>query len=114
MNCPSCQTENRPGAPSCRRCRRALPTLLPGDIVGERFEILGLLGAGGMGVVFKATDRTLDELVALKTLRHGFDDPEEMVRRLRSEILLARKASSPNVCRIHEYGIAGDLQYISM
>ena len=114
MNCPSCQEENRSGARACRRCHNALPKLVPGDVVAERFEIVDLLGTGGMGVVFRATDRILDEVVALKTLREDLDGPNDMARRFRGEIRLARKVSSRHVCRIHEYGIDGDLQYISM
>jgi serine/threonine protein kinase len=114
MTCPSCRSENRPGAWGCRRCHRALPTLVPGDVVGERFEILGLLGTGGMGVVFKARDRSLDEIVALKTLRADLDARADMADRFRSEIRLARKVSSPHVCRIYEYGVDGHLHYISM
>jgi len=114
MTCPSCKAENRPGARGCRRCEKALPTLVPGDVVGGRFEIQGLLGTGGMGVVFKARDRTLEETVALKTLRAEIDATDEMANRFRSEIRLARKVSSRHVCRIHEYGVDGALHYISM
>jgi serine/threonine protein kinase len=114
MTCPCCKAENRPGAWGCRRCQRALPTLVPGDVVGERFEILSLLGTGGMGVVFKSRDRSLDETVALKTLRADLDARDDLADRFRSEIRLARKVSSPHVCRIYEYGIDGSLHYISM
>lgn len=114
MICPNCQTENRPAAKGCRRCQRALPTLSPGDVVADRFEILELLGTGGMGVVFKARDRSLDETVGLKTLRQDLGNAVELGKRFRSEIRLARKVSSPHICRIHEFGIHDGLHYISM
>jgi serine/threonine protein kinase len=114
MTCPSCKAENRPGAWGCRHCHRALPTLVPGDVVGGRFEILSLLGTGGMGVVYKADDRSLDETVALKTLRADLDARDDLADRFRSEIRLARKVSSPHVCRIYEYGVDGHLHHISM
>jgi eukaryotic-like serine/threonine-protein kinase len=114
MICPSCKAENRPGAWGCRQCQKALPTLAPGDVVGQRFEIVSLLGSGGMGVVFKARDRTLDETVALKTLRADLDGRDDLADRFRSEIRLARRVSSPHVCRIHEYGVDGNLHFISM
>jgi serine/threonine protein kinase len=115
--CPSCRAENRSAARGCRRCGKALPTLVAGDVVDQRFEILELLGTGGMGVVHKATDRMLDEIVALKTLRADLDESANMASRFRSEIRLARKVSSPHVCRIYEYGEdknRGGLRYISM
>jgi serine/threonine-protein kinase len=67
-----------------------------------------------MGVVFEAFDRTLEETVALKTLRADIEATDELMNRLRSEIRLARRVSSPNVCRIHEYGVDDGRQYISM
>jgi hypothetical protein len=114
MICPSCQAENEAGALGCCRCSKALPQLVPGDVVGERFEILSLLGTGSLGVVFKATDRTLDEIVALKTLRGDLDDADQIESRFRSKIRLARRVSSRHVCRIHEYGVDGSLHYVTM
>ncbi|HXK08786.1 MAG TPA: protein kinase [Vicinamibacteria bacterium] len=114
MTCPSCQAENRRGAWGCRRCKKALPTLVAGDLVGQRFEILDLLGTGGMGVVFRARDRTLEEIVALKTLRADLDAAEDLSVRFRTEIRLARMVSSRHVCRIHEYGKDDTLHYVSM
>ncbi len=70
--------------------------------VGGRFEILGRLGGGGMGEVFKARDRELDEVVALKILSHELDGQPAQLERLRREVKLARRISSPRVCRIHD------------
>ena len=94
----------RPGA------RRPDPGL--GD--RGRYEILSPLGKGGMGMVYKAHDRMLDETVAIKVLRTEFANTGEMAKRFRHEIKLARKVSHRNVCRIHEYGEDGGVRYISM
>src|SRR6185436_5619602 len=86
-----------------------------GTTIANRYEIEGVLGEGGMGLVYKAKDRVLEEVVALKVLRPNFARTPEADRRLRSEIKLARKVSHRNVCRIHEYGEdVGGLRYISM
>ena len=85
-----------------------------GRVVASRYEILECLGTGGMGAVYRARDRVLQEDVALKVLRPELDEDEEMGRRFLAEIKLARKVSHPNVCRIHEYGQDGNLRFISM
>ncbi|MGE0454599.1 MAG: HEAT repeat domain-containing protein [Vicinamibacteria bacterium] len=83
-------------------------------MIAGRYEIQGILGEGGMGTVYKAFDRSLEEAVALKVLRPSFAQTAEADRRFRSEIKLARKVSHRNVCRIHEYGEDGALRYLSM
>ncbi len=116
MICPSCQAENDRAAQACGACGRALaapPTLGTGSVVAARYEILSSLGAGGMGMVFKAHDRALDETVAIKIVRGAASDPD-MAARFRSEVKLAWKVRHRNVCGIHEYGEDGDLLYISM
>jgi serine/threonine-protein kinase len=67
-----------------------------------------------MGVVYKAHDRLLDEVVALKVLRRDITGSDEMARRFLGEIRLARAVSHRNVCRIHDYGEEGGLRYVSM
>jgi predicted Ser/Thr protein kinase len=114
MICPSCQAENAPTADACFTCGRALGALTQGAVIGNRYEILSPLGKGGMGMVYKAHDRMLDETVAIKVLRNEFVGTPEMAKRFRHEIKLARRVSHRNVCRIHEYGEDGGLRYISM
>ena len=114
MICPNCQTENAAGSEVCFTCGRSFAALTHGKLIDSRYEILGLLGKGGMGVVYRAHDRMLDEPVALKVLRSEFVDTPAMAERFRSEIKLARKVSHPNVCRIHGYGEDGGTSYISM
>jgi hypothetical protein len=117
VSCPSCRAENEAGAASCAACGCALESALslrPGSLLAGRYEILEPLGAGGMGVVFKAHDRLLDETVAVKTLRPAATQRPELASRLRSEIKLAWKVRHRNVCGIHEYGEDGEILYISM
>jgi len=114
MNCHSCQAENPESAEVCRSCRRALSDLVPGSVLGGRYEILEIIGRGSMGSVHKALDRTLDETVAIKVLRPHFARTPEIAQRFRSEIKLARRVRHPNVCAIHEYGETNGVRYISM
>jgi tetratricopeptide (TPR) repeat protein len=114
MICPSCASENPSDVEICFSCGRHLTALTHGSVVASRYEILSLLGKGGMGMVYKAADRLLDEVVAIKVLRNEFVGTQEMGQRFRSEIKLARKVSHPNVCRIHEYGEDAGISYISM
>jgi outer membrane protein OmpA-like peptidoglycan-associated protein len=84
---------------------RQMSTLAPGDCLAGRYEILGLVARGGMGEVYEARDRLLDELVALKTIVLTALDDHRMLARLKAEVQLARKVSHRNVCRILEFGV---------
>jgi serine/threonine-protein kinase len=88
--------------------------LRPGVVFDSRYEILGPLGQGGMGMVYKARDRSLDEVVAIKVLRPDFAQDPRMAERFKSEIRLARRVRHRNVCAIHDYGEDQGLFYISM
>ena len=90
------------------------PVIQPGSVIASRYEIVETLGKGGMGMVYKAHDRVLDDTVAIKVLRPDVAAEPEMARRFRSEIKLARKVRHRNVCGIHEYGEDGGLRYIAM
>jgi serine/threonine protein kinase len=114
MICPSCKALNDDTAEACFTCGRALGALTQGSVIATRYEVLSPLGKGGMGMVYKAHDRMLDETVAIKVLRSEFANTAEMAQRFRHEIKLARKVSHRNVCRIHEYGEDGGVRYISM
>jgi serine/threonine protein kinase len=114
MICPSCKAVNDDAAEACFTCGRALGALTQGSLIANRYEVLSPLGKGGMGMVYKAHDRMLDEPVAIKVLRSEFANTPEMAKRFRHEIKLARKVTHRNVCRIHEYGEDGGVRYISM
>jgi serine/threonine-protein kinase len=94
--------------------RATLSGVAPGAVLGDRFEVLSVLGAGGMGVVYKARDRELDEVVALKMLRADGDGDGKVLERLKSELKLARKITHPNVLRTFDFGEVGGIPYISM
>jgi serine/threonine-protein kinase len=86
----------------------------PGVTIGGRYRILSELGAGGMGVVYKAHDLELDDVVALKMLRPNALMDTEQLDRLKSEIKLARKITHPNVLRTFDFGDVDGRPYISM
>jgi predicted Ser/Thr protein kinase len=119
MTCPSCQAENDLSARICFACGEALDPglsgLRTGAVFASRYEILGALGRGGMGMVYRARDRELGETVAIKVLRP--DVARQSVRvekRFRSEIRLARRVRHRNVCSVYGDGIDGGLLYICM
>jgi DNA-binding response OmpR family regulator len=76
-----------------------------GEVFAERYEMLEELGRGGMGVVYRARDRELDDEIAVKLLRADVlkADPE-LIARLKMEIRLARRITHPNVVRSHDVG----------
>ena len=86
-----------------------------GDLFASRYDILSTLGKGGMGVVYRAHDRQLDEEVALKVLRPDVmkTDPT-LLERFKQEIKLARRITHRNVLRTHDFGETGATPYISM
>jgi serine/threonine-protein kinase len=86
-----------------------------GSLFGGRYDVLGTIGKGGMGVVYRAHDRQLDEVVALKVLRSEVlkDDPT-LLDRFKQEIKLARRITHRNVLRTHDFGDSDGTPYISM
>ncbi|HET9988911.1 MAG TPA: serine/threonine-protein kinase, partial [Kofleriaceae bacterium] len=87
---------------------------LAGRTLGERYDILELIGSGGMGAVYRARDRELDELVALKVIRADFADVPAIVDRFRSEVKLARRVTHHNVARTFELGNADGVMFCTM
>jgi len=89
--------------------------LEPGQMFDGRYEIKGVLGMGGMGVVYRAWDTQLAESVAIKTLRLDFASTEPAaLERFKQEIRLARKITHRNVVRTHDIGQVDGLYYITM
>src|SRR5436190_17665013 len=88
--------------------------LQPGSILGGRYEILAALGEGGMGAVYKARDRELDRLVALKVIRPDLARNPAIIQRFKQELILARQITQRNVVRIFDLGEASGIKFITM
>jgi len=89
-------------------------SLQPGVVFGGRYEILGVLGQGGMGAVYKARDRELDRLIALKVIRPELATDPAILQRFKQELILARNITHKNVIRIFDLGEADGVRFISM
>jgi serine/threonine protein kinase len=87
---------------------------LPGTVVAGRYRIAGLLGRGGMGEVYRATDLTLGQAVALKFLPETTASDDRALARFYNEVRIARQVTHPNVCRVYDVGVAEGQHYISM
>jgi tetratricopeptide (TPR) repeat protein len=85
-----------------------------GTLLAERYEILQLLGQGGMGAVYKARDAELDRIVALKLIRPELARNPEMLRRFKQELILARQVTHKNVIRIFDLGQSSGIKFITM
>ena len=90
-------------------------TLAVGTVLCERYELVRVIGRGGMGVVYEARDQKLAEPVAVKVLDadllHG--DPD-LLERFKTEIRLARRITHENVVRTHDFGEATDICFVTM
>jgi tetratricopeptide (TPR) repeat protein/tRNA A-37 threonylcarbamoyl transferase component Bud32 len=89
-----------------------------GQNFGARYHIIKLLGAGGMGAVYQGWDDELGMAIALKVIRPEIaEDPEaaeELERRFKRELVLARQVTHKNVVRIHDLGQIDGIKYITM
>ena len=84
------------------------------EVVAGRYEILGLIGSGGMGTVYRARDRELDELVALKILRGELSHDPQALARFRREVKLARRVTHKNIARTFDIGAHGAVAFLTM
>jgi tetratricopeptide (TPR) repeat protein/predicted Ser/Thr protein kinase len=141
MVCPQCSYTNSDESVACVKCATPLPssdhtlatsglgwsvpaaegvvvtapkTLGPGTVLGERYEIVKMLGQGGMGAVYHAHDRELEREVALKVIRSDMAANPEILRRFKQELILARQITHKNVIRIFDLGQADGIKFITM
>ena len=87
---------------------------IPGTVVAGRYRILGLLGRGGMGEVYRADDLKLGQAVALKFLPASVEKDGDRLQRFLNEVKIARQISHPNVCRVYDVGEVDGHHYLSM
>ena len=143
VECPQCHHSNEAGASRCALCASSFGpvdatvvtnaamgnwsrntgegslsnlavSLQEGSVLADRYEILKLLGEGGMGAVYKARDRELDRLVALKVIRPELAGHASILQRFKQELILARKITHRNIIRIFDLGVADGLRFITM
>jgi serine/threonine-protein kinase len=87
---------------------------VPGTLIAGRYRIIALLGRGGMGEVYRATDLTLGQSVALKFLPEQAANDLRLLERFHGEVRVARQVSHANVCRVYDIGQAEGMPFISM
>src|SRR4051812_24066586 len=87
---------------------------LAGKTLADRYDVLELLGRGGMGAVYRAYDRELDELVALKIIHRSLAVNPDIVARFRHEVKLARRVTHRCVARTFELGHSGTIMFCTM
>jgi serine/threonine protein kinase len=86
----------------------------PGTILADRYRIIGLLGRGGMGEVYRADDLKLGQPVALKFLPPKLADDPVRRERFFAEVRITRQLSHPNICRVYDIGEIDGRHFLSM
>jgi serine/threonine protein kinase/tetratricopeptide (TPR) repeat protein len=104
----------QPSAPRSSAAAYRDVILKPGDVIGGRYEILELLGEGGMGAVYKARDLEVDRFVALKLIRPELASNPEILARFKQELLTAHQVTHKNVIRIYDIAEADGVKFITM
>jgi serine/threonine-protein kinase len=136
MQCPACREDVPESSRFCLVCGarvetsytatrtaadRQLPSnaidgaqFVPGTMLAGRYRIVGLVGRGGMGEVYRAEDLKLGQPVALKFLPRSMTDRPDRLARFHQEVRLARQVSHPNVCRVHDIAEIDGQHFLSM
>ncbi|MEN8006277.1 MAG: protein kinase [Candidatus Krumholzibacteriota bacterium] len=136
-HCPSCSAEIPAAGRFCSACgaevqavsdtvtrtspsHSSVPTainnarFIPGTLLVGRYRIVGLLGRGGMGEVYRAEDLKLGQPVALKFLPAAMEKDDSRLARLLNEVRLARQVSHPNVCRVYDVDEVDGSHFMAM
>jgi serine/threonine protein kinase len=108
VNSPADPTAATPRTPSgASRLVACGPSarFMPGTVLADRYRIVGLLGRGGMGEVYRADDLKLEQPVALKFLSETVEADAERLARFYNEARLAREVTHPAVYRVHDIAV---------
>jgi predicted ATPase len=81
----------------------------PGTVVDEKYRLGELLGAGGMGAVYRATDLRLERTVAIKLIRPALLGDPSIAERFRREAVSVARLRHPNIVMVHDYGVTGGI-----
>jgi serine/threonine protein kinase/Tfp pilus assembly protein PilF len=132
VKCPKCNFENPADTHFCGKCAEPLEPqkdisvlhtktlttskreLNTGSTFAGRYQVIEELGKGGMGRVYKALDKEINEKVAIKLLNPEVGSDEETIERFKNELRLARKVGHRNVCRMYDIAQEEGAYYISM
>jgi serine/threonine protein kinase len=90
------------------------PMLQAGYVLAGRYEVISLLGEGGMGAVYKARDISLNRVIALKTIRREYSGNQAILERFKQELILSTQVTHKNVVRIYDLGEAEGIKFITM
>ncbi|MDD6736112.1 MAG: Stk1 family PASTA domain-containing Ser/Thr kinase [Clostridiales bacterium] len=90
------------------------PDYLVGRVIGNRYEILEIIGTGGMATVYKAKCRVLNRYVAIKVLKDSLKYDSDVVKKFNAESRAAARLSHPNIVQIYDVGENGEFDYIVM
>ncbi len=101
---PSAGSASRPGWLSSSGPGPSGESVAPGALLAERYRILGLVGRGGMGEVYRAEDLRLGQNVALKFLPPAVAEDPQRLAQFHHEVRIARQVSHRNVCRVYDIG----------
>ncbi len=91
-----------------------VPIFETGSVIADRYEVLALLGIGGMGAVYKTQDRELDRVVALKVIRPELAVSTDITQRFKQEIILARDITHRNIVRMYDLGQSEGAKFVTM